>query len=91
MLPPIAFPVAILLILFGIFFLIYALYSFFTIYHLLRFGVYGTHLYFVVASYLLVSLVILIISFVALSRYDWTVPLSPSDLFNASQERMLDL
>ena len=69
-------PLAIILIPYGLFLLFILLYSSFTLYHLLRFGVLSRQLIIVIATYIIGCLFILIISGSFLLTFDWDTPLT---------------
>lgn len=80
MIPDIEFPIAVLLLVYGLFVLCYIVWSLFNVYHLLRFGIYGYTAYVAVAVFAGVSVFLLGASVFFLSGYDWTATFSFSDL-----------
>lgn len=69
------FPVAVLLIPYAIFLLLFCLYSLFNLYHLWRFGLYGYSLYLLILLFVSGSVILAAASLELLIRYDWQAPL----------------
>ena len=69
-------PVAVLLLPYIVFLLFYFAYGAFIMYHLLRFGIAGTGMLATVALFIVGTVVLLAVSGIALSGYDWQSPLS---------------
>lgn len=80
LIPNFAFPISLLLIPFGIFFLLFLIYSTFNIYHLLRFGVFGYGLYFISTVYILGTVILVSLTIFYLLTFDWTASISFSEL-----------
>lgn len=78
----VSFPLAYLLIPFGLFLLGCLAYHVFILYDLLRFGVYGPFLYMVVTIFTAGSLVILAVSLSRLAPYTWTHVVTPTSILN---------
>lgn len=76
----VAIPLYILLILYIIFLLGWAFFSFFAIYHLLRFGFQSTGTFFMVFVFIGVSVIILFMSWQAVSQVDWFSQISILEL-----------
>ena len=70
-LPQLSLPVSIFLYVYGAYMLFYVLYSLFNIYHLIRYGVYGYGLYFLVTIFTGGTILLLAGSFFLLSEYNW--------------------
>jgi len=75
-----AVPLSVLLIPYGLFMLIFFLYSIFNVYHLMRFGIYGHSLYIIVILFLMGSVVLSGISAFGLLQYDWSINLSAATI-----------
>ncbi len=83
-LPELSVPVSIFLYVFGAYMLFYILYSLFNIYHLIRYGVYGYGLYFLVTIFTGGTILLLAGSFFLLSEYNWNEPISVNGLIDNS-------
>ncbi|MBU0649299.1 hypothetical protein KJ969_04350 [Patescibacteria group bacterium] len=68
----IALPLYTLLILYIIFLLAYAFFSFFAIYHLVRFGFQSLATFLMIFFYIALSVLVLFVSWQAVSGIDWT-------------------
>lgn len=77
------FPLSVLLFPYALFLLFFVLWGAFTLYHLLRFSVYGKVLYAVVGVFLVGAVLLVGGSMWAVSRYDWTRTVSLSETFTA--------
>jgi len=73
-------PVSIFLIVFLVFALIVLLFTFFNIYHMVRFGKKGTATVVITSTYIIVVFALLLWSFLIISQADWTatINLTPS-------------
>lgn len=71
-----SFPLSALLIPFGLFLLFILLYSAFSLYHLLRFGVPSKQLVFVIVLYIIGSTLVLWVSTSLLLTYTWNAPVT---------------
>ncbi|MEK7452156.1 MAG: hypothetical protein AAB664_02365 [Patescibacteria group bacterium] len=73
-----SFPVYLFLALYGFFLLFYVIYSFFTIMHLVKYGVAGFPLYLLVVVFTSGTILLVAASIFQLLNYDWTysVPLN---------------
>lgn len=76
MIPSLTFPAFLLLTPLVLFLLFYVLYSVFTLYHLLRFGLSGVPLYLLLVIYIMGTVTLLGGSLLLLSTYDWTASLT---------------
>lgn len=81
MFPDIYLPLFFLLIPLGIFLLVFLFYSYFNIYHLLRYGVYGYPVFSVISIYIGVTLLLLMIVGYGLLPYDWNQSFSLTQFF----------
>lgn len=86
-----SFPVSFLLIPYVGFLLVIALYSMFTFYHLVRFGVKGPAFFVVMGVFLAGSLVLSAGSAVALSEFNWTAPVNISSILQVPSASTLGL
>ena len=68
------FPLWFLLIAYGVFLIVFVAYSAFTVYHLVRFGVYGRPLFTIIAVYILITTVAIVSSIYLFSKFNWTTP-----------------
>lgn len=79
-LPPIELPLWFLLIPLGIFGLFFILYSFFNVYHLLRFATFSLGTYFITIVFVGGTIIIAALFYnFFFSHYDWTLTWSLSD------------
>ncbi len=76
-----AIPLWAFLAVYGCFILFFLVHSFFNLYHLLRFGVYGFGLYGITTLFVFGSLGLLVVSALSLSAFDWTSSFPLSDVF----------
>jgi|GEM_PF-676137 len=81
-------PVSVFLAVFGAFLLFFVVYSFFNLYHLLKYGVYGFGLYLIVTIFTGGTILLASGSFFLLAGYDWTYPISVEP---TSFESVIDL
>ena len=81
MIPDFVIPLAIFLIPFGLFLMMYLLYSAFNVYHLLRFGIYNAGAYVFTILFLGGTFVLLGFSLWILSPYDWAAPFNATTIF----------
>lgn len=77
-----AFPVWILLVLYSGFLLFYLIYSIFSVYHLVKFGVYGSGLYVLVTLFVGGSLLLVGGSVLLLAGVEWSSVVHPANWFN---------
>ena len=90
--PEFSIPIAFLLGIYGLFVVFYIIWSFFNIYHLMRFGVASLFLTTLVTVYAIGSLVLLGASGLSLLRYDWSTPFSVTAILQGpSPESLFDL
>jgi len=75
-LPNLSIPVAVFLLVYGLYMLFYVLYSFFNIYHLVRYGVYGFGLYLIITIFAGGTILLLSGSVLLLLEYDWNAPIT---------------
>jgi uncharacterized membrane protein (UPF0182 family) len=78
--PEFSIPIAVLLIPYALFVVFFLVYGAFTWYHLDRFGVMHGHLQMMRVVFVLGSLVLLAVSALALSRYDWTASVGATEI-----------
>ena len=78
-LPSISFPVGILLIIFIAYMVFYVAYSFFNIYHLVRYGIYGFGLYLIVTVFTGGTILLVGASTLMLINFDWSAPFNITD------------
>lgn len=76
-----AFPLSILLVLFGIVVIFFLVFSFFNIYHALRYGYATAVNVTVLIVYVLVSGVLLVVAGTYVSIIDWSSPISMLEIF----------
>ncbi|OGL66999.1 hypothetical protein A2856_00730 [Candidatus Uhrbacteria bacterium RIFCSPHIGHO2_01_FULL_63_20] len=69
-------PVAVLLLPYLLFLLLYAVYGGFVLYHLTRFGIAGKGLYLTAGGFVIGTTILLLVSAVGLGSFDWSVPMS---------------
>jgi hypothetical protein len=79
--PSVILPLWLLLVLFGLYMLVFFTYTAFNLYHLLRFGTYGIGLYSITALFLVGTVALVAVSVLLLVPYDWSLSLSVSDFF----------
>lgn len=81
---PTAFSIslAVLLIPFGFFAILYLVYTFFNLYHLVRYGVANMKLNILIGFYSLGSFIILAGVAIMLTQYDWSQSITLSELIN---------
>lgn len=77
------FPLIFLLIPYVLFVFFFVAYGAFNLYHLMRFGVYGPVLAFVIAIFAGGSVIITAASFFALLRFDWSEQVTLSSVIEA--------
>jgi hypothetical protein len=82
-------PLWIILIPFGIFLIVFFIYSAFNFYHLIRFGVYSYGLYLIATLYLLVVIGILSVAVFFLMGYDFSSAISFETLFGSSAGKII--
>jgi hypothetical protein len=83
--------IAIALVPFAIFVLFYLIYSAFTLYHMIRFGVYGFSLYAMSLVYALGSLALLLGSLYVISSQDWSATIDLPNLLAGPDETFFQL
>jgi len=81
-LPTILLPLWLLLIPFGLGILLFVLYGFFNIYHLLRFATYSFGSYVITTLFIGGSVILLAISYSFISGLDWTTTFNLTDFLN---------
>jgi hypothetical protein len=84
-LPNIAAPISVFLIPFGIFMFLYILYSLFNIYHLIRYGIFGKGLYFLITIFSAGAILLSAGSIFILLGFDWGTSIGlqeASNLYN---------
>ena len=81
--------IAILLIPYALFLLVFVVYAGINVYHLLRFGVSSGHVFFVTGFFVIGSLLLLGLSFVLISHYDWTLQFSFDAMFQTGVPSVL--
>ena len=79
-----SFPMLFFLAPYAFFVLIFLLYSIFNIYHLLKYGIFNTSLYAVIAVYASVTAFILGASIIYIINFDWSVPFLLPGIFGQS-------
>ena len=89
--PDTIIPISVLLIPLIIFLIFYLVYSFFNVYHLLRFGVYGFGLYMITTLYAAGTILLMAISIYFLLGYDWTQPIMFGGLVTGNEESLFGL
>ena len=85
----ISFPITYLLIPYGLFLAIFMVYSFFNIYHLMRYGIYNFRLYLISVIFLGGTLFILGSSALVLFGFDWSVSLDLGMILNTDQTNFI--
>lgn len=85
-----ALPISILLGVFGVYLLLYIIFSFFNLYHLMRYGVYGFGLYLIVTIYASGTILLATGSYFLLSEYNWNAPISFEGFFNLNATESLN-
>lgn len=75
-LPPFSLTISLFLYGYGVFMLFYILQSLFNVYHLIRYGVYGFGLYFLVTIFTGGTILLMAGSALLLVQYDWSEPIS---------------
>lgn len=83
-LPELSLPISIFLYVYGAYMLFYVLYSLFNIYHLVRYGVYGFGLYFLVTIFAGGTILLLAGSYFLLIEYNWNEPISVNGLIQGT-------
>jgi len=73
-------PLAVLLIPFGFFAIMYLIYTFFNLYHLVRYGIANMKLNILIGCYSLGSFIIIAAVAIMLAQYDWSQTITLSDL-----------
>jgi len=79
------FPIIYFLIPYALFVTVFVLFSFFNIYHLLRYGVYNFNLYILSVIYLGGTIFFLGASIIFLNTFDWSVAFSLETIIGASE------
>ncbi len=86
-----SFPLLYLLIPYVGFLLVIAMYSVFTFYHLVRFGVKGPAFFIVMGVFLAGSLILTMGSVASLAQFDWTTPVNLSSILQVPSASNLGL
>ena len=85
-LPNIGLPVSIFLIVYGAFMVFYLFYSLFNIYHLIRYGLYGFGLYFIVTLFAGGTILLVAGSFFLIAEHNWNHPITANEAFEFYNE-----
>ena len=75
-------PLAVLLIPFGFFAILYLVYTFFNLYHLVRYGIANMKLNILIGFYSLGSFLIMAAVIIMLAQYDWSQSISLTDIID---------
>lgn len=67
--------ISVFLILYVAFLVLFSFYSFFNIYHLIRYGLYGFGLYLIITVFAGGTILLVAESIFLLQKYDWSVPI----------------
>ncbi|MBU0646439.1 hypothetical protein KJ611_03120 [Patescibacteria group bacterium] len=86
--PNLTLPLTAFLILYGIFICIYALYTFFNAYHLIKFGLIGRTTRSIIVVQAGLSLILLIVSLFLVTYQDWTVTWNLTEIFQRDAEQI---
>lgn len=79
-------PLSAALWFFGIFLIIYLVYTIFNAFHLLKFGLEDSHVKGIVAFYGLVSIALIAASLLVIGQYDWSERISLGDAVKTSSD-----
>lgn len=89
MLPQFDIQIWYLLIPYGFFLLFYIMYSIFSVYHMLRFGVYGYGAYLIITVYAGVTIFMLGAAVYFLMQLDWSATMALSEIIGGGSEEEL--
>lgn len=83
------FSIQYFLIPYGLFVLIFLVFSFFNIYHLMRYGIYNFALYVLSVIYLSGTIFVLGMSAIILFGFDWSVSLELGQILDANRSEFI--
>lgn len=82
-------PLAFFLILYGIFICVYALYTFFNAYHLIKFGLIGSTTHSIIIVQIIISILLLLASLWFVLYQDWSITWNLTEIFQKDAEQIL--
>ncbi len=85
------FPISFFLIPYAVFIVIFLIFSFFNIYHLLRYGIYNFALYLLSVIYIGGTIFIIGASYILLSDYSWAASFSLDTIIGEPNQQFLEL
>lgn len=83
------FPISYFLIPYAFFAFVFVIFSFFNIYHMLRYGIYNFSLYILSVVYLGGTVFFLGASIIIILSFNWSVPLNLDAIIGTSQTELL--